>query len=86
MRTYSSNEEFFQHVRDLVARLRAQGHASAADELAEGLAGLNGLTDGWALLMEGVAGAIRLSGGPPDPPLARELKDLLAATRKVVYR
>lgn len=54
MASFRSNEEFFQAVTDLVAKLNASGHTDAAVELRQGFACLNGLTDGWALFLESI--------------------------------
>ena len=51
---YKSNEEFFQSVHDLAGSLKRNGHAREADVLTNGMAALNGLTDGWALLLDAV--------------------------------
>jgi len=54
MAPFRSNEEFFQAVADLMAKLEAGGHVQAAAELREGLGCLNGLTDGWALFLDSI--------------------------------
>lgn len=86
MRTYSSNEELFQHIRNLAIQLQEQGQAPATQALKDGLSSLNGLTDGWALLMESVAQAIQLCGSSLQTELLSQLNDLLAVVRKVVFR
>jgi hypothetical protein len=52
---FQSNEQFFQAVMDLVARLESGGHPRAAAELREGFRCLNGLTDGAALFLDSIA-------------------------------
>lgn len=86
MRTYSSNEELFQHIRDLAIQLQEHGQAPAAQALKDGLSSLNGLTDGWALLMESVVQAIQLCGSSLQIEPLSQLNDLLAVMRKVVFR
>jgi hypothetical protein len=51
---FRSNEEFFQAVADLVAKLERRGRTDAAAELRSGMGYLNGLTDGWALFLESI--------------------------------
>jgi len=51
---YKSNEEFFQSVYDLAGSLKRNGHDREAEVLNNGIAALNGLTDGWALLLDAV--------------------------------
>lgn len=86
MRTYASNEELFQHIRDLAVQLQSQGQAAAAQSLKDGLSSLNGLTDGWALLMESLAHVIQLCGGSLQSDLLSQLNDVLAVVKKVVLR
>jgi len=54
MASFRSNEDFFQAVRDLIAKLEAGGHPRAAVELRQGFGCLNGFTDGWALFLESI--------------------------------
>lgn len=54
MRTFRSNEELFQAVLDLADQLDQTGHNSSAARLRDGMGCLNGLTDGWALLLESI--------------------------------
>lgn len=86
MRAYSSNEELFQHIRDLATQLQSQGQAAAAQSLQEGLSSLNGLTDGWALLMKSISHAIQLCGGSLQSELSSQLNDVLAVVKKMVFR
>lgn len=86
MPLYSSNEELFQHVRDLAIFLKSQGHTAAAASLQDGLASLNGLTDGWALLLESTTNVIHLCGSEMDSAILAQLENIQAAVRKMVYR
>lgn len=54
MASFHSNEELFQAVTELAARFEAAGRAPAAAGLREGMACLNGLTDGWAMFLEAI--------------------------------
>jgi hypothetical protein len=83
---FDSNEEFFQAVRDLAAELESQGSHSAAGELAAGLSYLNGLTDGWALLLESLEGVQRDYSSLLTVQQADALAAMVRAAHKAVYR
>jgi hypothetical protein len=86
MTNFKSSEEFFAALRDLIARLQKQGNLSAAQELHSGFSCLNGLTDGWALLMESIDKTIATSQGNIGSKEMAELNDLLKLVKRVVYR
>ena len=86
MREFKSNDDFFQAVRDLIHRLEKQGNLNAAQMLRAGFSCLNGLTDGWALLMESIDKTISENRGKIAPNDVSELQDMLKAVRKAVYR
>jgi hypothetical protein len=80
---FASNEELYEAVRALASQLASAGDARAASGLREGLAAVNGLTDGWALLLEAVEDA----DGAALAPGAREALALLRTeVRRVVRR
>jgi len=86
MTSYRSNEEFFQAVEELIASLDRDGHAAAAGELRRGLAPLNGLTDGWALLLEAVE-SVQVAYAKNFSANQREtLASIREAAHAVVYR
>ncbi len=86
MPDFKSNDEFFAAFRDLVARIEKHGHAEADQELRNGCSCLNGLTDGWALLMESMDKTIVANRGKIDFREMTELRDMRRIVRKVVYR
>ena len=86
MPDFTSNDDFFAVFRDLVERIEKQGHAEAAQDLRTGFACLNGLTDGWALLMEAIDRTIRANRGKIEEPEMSELRDMLRGARQAVYR
>jgi len=86
MREFTSNEEFFAALRDLIDRIEEQGNAAAAHELRAGYSCLNGLTDGWALLMESMKRTIEANRRKIGEPEMSELRDMLKIVVKVVYR
>ena len=79
---FASNEELYEAVRALAADLDSAGEVRAAAELREGLAAVNGLTDGWALLLA----AVERVDGVPLAPGAREALDLVRTELRGVVR
>ena len=86
MRKFTSNDEFFAALRDLIDRIEEQGNVTAAHELRFGYSCLNGLTDGWALLMESMERAIEANRRKISDPEMSELRDMLKVVVKMVYR
>lgn len=86
VRAYSSNEDLFQHIRDLATQLQSQDQVAAAQLLTEGLSSINGLTDGWALLIDSISHAIQLCGGSLQSEISSQLNDVLAVVKKMVFR
>ncbi|TAN40461.1 MAG: hypothetical protein EPN25_07580 [Nitrospirae bacterium] len=86
MRDYRSNDEFFQALRELMQRIEEQGNIQAARELRDGFSCLNGLTDGWALLMESIDRVISGTHGRIEAGDMAELKDMLMGVKKIVCR
>jgi len=86
MRIYESNDEFFQAIRSLAARMEKDGHAEAARELRDGFACLNGLTDGWAMLLDSVNKVLAGHGKALAPADAAELKQMSRSIKKIVRR
>ena len=86
MASFRSNEEFFQAVRDLMAKLEAGGHHQAAAELREGFRCLNGLTDGWALFLESIERVQATESKRFAPDDRKALEAIRAAAHAAVYR
>ncbi len=86
MVSFRSNEEFFQAVADLMAKLEVGGHPQAAAELRDGFGCLNGLTDGWALFLESIqrVEATHAEGFARDERKA--LERIRTAAHMAVYR
>jgi hypothetical protein len=83
---FACADEYFASVRDLTARLDAGGCHEGAKELRAGFACLNGLTDGWALLLESLD---RVHAMCSDALSAVDLADLAALradARRMVHR
>lgn len=81
-----TSEQYFQHVRGFIARLEAVGHAAAAGEVRHGFESLNGLTDGWAAIMQSLQSVQATCGDHCDAELHSELEVLLERVRRMVYR
>ena len=86
MTTYSSNEEFFLAITKLMDRMRQSGQTEAAEEILYGYRCLNGLTDGWAMLLDSIKKVIASNGQHLPADQLSELKAMLNVVKKVVYR
>ncbi len=86
MRQFHSTEEFLATLRGLMDRIEKQGNTAAAQELRSGFACLNGLTDGWALLVESMERTVAAHRHAIGKAEMQELRDLLKVVRKAVYR
>lgn len=82
---FRSLEDLFAAARALIADLERSGHAEAAVTLREGFGSLNGLTDGWAALLDALekVGATCRGLDQRQRAALRELRD---AVRFAVYR
>ena len=85
-RGFQSNEELFKAIRKLQKELIADGNEEAASEIAQGFSCLNGLTDGWTLLMESLEKAKRDYGSTLSDAQEGDLADISSCVRNVVYR
>jgi hypothetical protein len=86
MSKFGSTEEFFQAIRNLAADLERNGRREAATELMGGFSCLNGLTDGWGLLMESLERIQTTCSAEFATPEREALAEILAATHAAVYR
>ena len=86
MKTFASNEEFFQAFERLIARIDDHGQRDTANCLREGLSSLNGLTDGWALLMDSIVTTISKKSDELKPEDKNELEEMLKVVQNAVYR
>ena len=83
-RQFQSNDEFFAAVRALAAELETVGDQAGADDLKAGLQCLNGLTDGWALVLESLQ---RVHSRPNlSPEHLAQLEAMETSVRQIVYR
>jgi regulatory protein YycH of two-component signal transduction system YycFG len=86
MKQYKSNTEFIIDLRRLIVRLDEQGNKDAAQELRSGCSCLNGLTDGYALLMESIDRTLKQYGNRIRQPEKTKLRNMLQLTKKAVNR
>jgi hypothetical protein len=86
MATFGSNEEFFQAVNDLIAKLQVGGHHFAAAELQTGFRSLNGLTDGWADFLQSIESILATVSKRFAPDDQKTLEKIREAVHAIVYR
>jgi hypothetical protein len=86
MKSYASNLVYFDELAKLVARMEQGGRAEAAAELRRGISCVNGLTDGWAMLMDALGAVITRYRDDLSPELLSDLESAYQAARKAVYR
>jgi hypothetical protein len=82
---FNSNQEFFDTLSGLIGELR-RANAVAATELERGLRCVNGLTDGWALLLEYIQKVESAHSSDLEQGQRDILKNLHAAAHSLVYR
>ncbi len=83
---FNSNEELFEAIRKLQKELLADGNKEAVSEIEEGFSCLNGLTDGWALLLESLNKAKNEYGSKFSIAQKKDIEKIYSCVRKVVYR
>ncbi len=82
---FNSNQEFFDTLSGLIDELRGS-HPIAATDLALGLRCVNGLTDGWALLLESIQKVESEHSTGLQQNQRDTLTDLRVAAYSLVYR
>ena len=86
MSSYRSSQEVVRAVEAMAASLEGQGHSHAADELKSGVRCLNGLTDGWALLLTSIENVQRMTGDKVPHTERLALASLQKAVRGIITR
>jgi hypothetical protein len=86
MTGYASAQELISELRAVIESLRLSGRANAAAELSYGLGALNGLTDGWAMLLESIHAVLASSAEHLDAAEEQALNRIGAAVHAAVYR
>jgi hypothetical protein len=82
---FPSNDDFFQAVSALIARLEERGHRRAAAELREAFGCLNGLTDGAVLFLESVEKVQRSESARLAPEDGDALERIRIAAQRAAY-
>ena len=85
MGLFKSNEALFHATNEIVASLYQSGHRSEAEILKNGIASLNGLTDGWALFLDAVQEVERKSDAFTDSE-KKTIAEIHDAVYEAVYR
>lgn len=86
MKDYASSEEFFVDLRALVERWCDQRKLEALSRLLPSYLSQNGLTDGWANLLDGLKSARALGHDAFSAKDWDTLNDLIHCCEAVVYR
>ena len=86
MKAYASNQDYFDELERLASRMEHGDNSEAAAEVRYGVACVNGLTDGWAMLMDSLEKTIALHGKSLPRDQADDLENAFQAARKAVYR
>ena len=86
MKDYASNEEFFGDLTSLIERWCDARKLAALSRLLPGYLSMNGLTDGWANLLQGLVSARALGHEAFTPKDWDMLNDLIHAAESAVYR
>ncbi|PHS62110.1 MAG: hypothetical protein COB09_15460 [Thalassobium sp.] len=83
---FRSNTELFDAVNSLKSELAASGMTDASSCLEKGMSGLNGLTDGWAYLLEHLESVNGEHGSELSSDQREKLNQITGTVHKVVYR
>ena len=83
---YRSNEDLFKAIEQLQQELSASGSQKASALISEGISGLNGLTDGWAHLLEHLNMANEKYGSSFNLKQKENLAQIQTVIHKVVHR
>ncbi|MBT8123557.1 MAG: hypothetical protein KJO81_01890 [Gammaproteobacteria bacterium] len=83
---FQSNADLFEAIKKLQSSLSSSGNEKAGELLGEGMLSLNGLTDGWALLLESINTLNKRYGATLSQHQCDELNKIHKAVHQVVYR
>jgi hypothetical protein len=86
MTEFQSNDEFGAALRDLIARWCDERRLPALARLLPGYIGFNGLTDGWALLLDALKSARALGHESYNAKDWDALNDIIHAAEKALTR
>ncbi|RUO29547.1 hypothetical protein [Aliidiomarina soli] len=83
---FKTNTELFKAIESLQEDLASSGQADASALMLKGISGLNGLTDGWAYLLEHLHSAKQEYGASFSPQQSLALSKIKSTVHKIVYR
>jgi len=83
---YHSNSDLFEAIESLQKELTASDHDEASALISEGVAGLNGLTDGWAYLLDHLDSANHKYGAAFTSEQSVKLSQIQKVVHGVVHR
>ncbi|KZY34366.1 hypothetical protein A3740_17530 [Oleiphilus sp. HI0068] len=83
---FQSNTDLFDAIEGLQASLVSTGNEHASNQIADGLSSLNGLTDGWAQLLESINNARCEFGSALTEEQTNQINKIQSAVHKIVYR
>ena len=86
MRDFKSHEEYLDALRTLIERWCDLRRLDPLSRILPGYLALNGLTDGWAELLDALKSARALGYESYDPADWDCLNDLIHRTDRIVYR
>ena len=86
MKKYQSADDFFRAFHDLVERIEHFGKPEVAQKLQYGFSCLNGLTDGWAQLMESMEQTLAQHRNELRKKDTDELEKMLQLVKTAVFR
>ena len=83
---FRSNTELFNAIDSLKSELAASGMTGASSCIEKGMSGLNGLTDGWAYLLEHLESVDGVHGSELSSDQRKKLNQITHTVHKVLYR
>jgi hypothetical protein len=86
IRPFTTLDDYFEAVRTLAGDLEAAGLTDVATEVREGFGCLNGLTDGWAMFLEGLDRAGQRGRGRLSRVQRARLREVRAVAFRFTYR
>ena len=83
---FQSNNDLFQAIEELQASLASSGNEQVSNQIADGMSSLNGLTDGWAQLLESISFVKREFGSVLSEVQNKEINRIESTVIKMVFR
>ncbi len=83
---FKTNTELFEAIENLQQELSSSGREEVSSLISEGMSGLNGLTDGWAYLLEHLDSAKLKYGSSFTSQQNAKLSKIQKVVHRAVYR